>query len=94
MAVIPARAYKPRDKAKAENGVLIAERWIIARLRDRRFFSVAEANAAIRDCVAEINARPFQQMDGSRKGLSGSLDRPALRPLPALPWCSHGGSAW
>jgi len=51
MAVIPARAYKPRDKAKAESGVLLAERWIIARLRDRRFFSVSEANAAIRECV-------------------------------------------
>ena len=65
MAVIPARAYKPRDKAKAESGVLLAERWIIARLRDRRFFSVAEANAAIAGCVTEINARPFQKMDGS-----------------------------
>ncbi len=82
MAVIPARAYKPRDKAKAESGVLLAERWIIARLRDRRFFSVAEANAAIRECVTEINARPFQKMDGSRQALFESLERPALRPLP------------
>ena len=83
IAVIPARAYKPRDKAKAENGVLIAERWILARLRDRRFFSLAEANTAIRDCVAEINARPFQKIDGSRQGLFESLERPELRPLPA-----------
>lgn len=83
MAVIPARAYKPRDKAKAESGVLLAERWIIARLRDRRFFSVAEANAAIAGCVREINARPFQKMDGSRQSLFESLERPALRPLPA-----------
>ena len=83
MAVIPARAYKPRDKAKAESGVLLAERWIIARLRDRRFFSVAEANAAIAGCVTEINARPFQKMDGSRQSLFESLERPALRPLPA-----------
>lgn len=68
VAVIPARAYKPRDKAKAESGVLIAERWIIARLRDRRFCSIGEANAAIAACVAEINARPFQKLDeaGSR----------------------------
>ena len=65
VAVIPARAYKPRDKAKAESGVLIAERWIIARLRDRRFCSIGEANAAIAACVAEINARPFQKLDGS-----------------------------
>ena len=82
MAVIPARSYKPRDKAKAESGVLLAERWIIARLRDRRFFSVAEANAAIAGCVTEINARPFQKMDGSRQALFDSLERPALRPLP------------
>ena len=83
VAVIPARAYKPRDKAKAESGVLIAERWIIARLRDRRFCSLGEANAAIADCVAEINARPFQKLDGSRQSLFEQLDRPALRPLPA-----------
>ena len=83
IAVIPARAYKPRDKAKAENGVLVAERWILARLRDRRFFSLGEANTAIRDCVAEINARPFQKIDGSRQGLFESLERPELRPLPA-----------
>jgi transposase len=82
IAVIPARAYKPRDKAKAENGVLVAERWIIARLRDRKFYSIGEANAAIRACVAEINARPFQKMDGSRQSLFEQLERPALRPLP------------
>ena len=82
VAVIPARAYKPRDKAKAESGVLLAERWIIARLRDRRFFSLAEANAAIAECVAEINARPFQKIDGSRQSLFESIERPALRPLP------------
>ena len=83
VAVIPARAYKPRDKAKAESGVLIAERWIIARLRDRKFYSLAEANAAIAACVAEINARPFQKLDGSRQLLFEQVDRPALRPLPA-----------
>ncbi len=83
VAIIPARAYKPRDKAKAESGVLIAERWIIARLRDRRFYSLGEANAAIRQCTAEINARPFQKLDGSRQSLFEQLDRPALRPLPA-----------
>jgi hypothetical protein len=63
--------------------VLIAERRIIARLRDRRFYSLAEANAAIRACVAEINARPFQKLDGSRQSLFEQLDHPALRPLPA-----------
>ena len=83
VAIMPARPYKPRDKARAESGVLLAERWIIARLRDRKFFSLAEANAAIRACVAEINARPFQKLDGSRAELFEQLDRPALRPLPA-----------
>ncbi|MGH3122835.1 MAG: IS21 family transposase, partial [Streptosporangiaceae bacterium] len=92
VAVIPARAYKPRDKAKAESGVLIAERWIIARLRDRRFCSIGEANAAIAACAAEINARPSQKLDGSRQSLFELLDRPALRPLPATryefaTWC-------
>jgi transposase len=83
VAIIPARPYKPRDKAKVEAGVLLAERWIIARLRQRRFTSIGEANAAIKACVAEINARPFKKMDGSRDSLFVDLDRPALRPLPA-----------
>jgi transposase len=83
IAVIPTRIYKPRDKAKVEAGVLLAERWIIARLRHRRFTSLAEANSAIRDCVAEINARTFKKMDGSRAELFDVIDRPALRPLPA-----------
>src|SRR5258708_3072772 len=83
VAIIPARAYKPRDKARAESGVLIAEGWITARRRDGRFYSLAEANAAVAACVAEINARPFQKLDGSRQSLFEQLDRPALRPLPA-----------
>ena len=94
VAVIPARAYKPRDKAKAESGVLLAERWIIARLRHRKFSSLAGANAAIAACVAEINARPFQKLDGSRGCCSsrwtarrcgrcrppGMSSRPGIRP--------------
>lgn len=83
VAVIPTRSYKPRDKAKVEAGVQLAERWIIARLRNRRFSSLAEANVAIRECAALINARPFKKMDGSRAELFEQLDRPALRPLPA-----------
>jgi transposase len=63
--------------------VLLAERWIIARLRGRKFTSLGEANAAIAGCAAEINARPFQKLDGSRAELFGQLDAPALRPLPA-----------
>ena len=81
-AVIPARPYKPRDKAKVEAGVLIVERWIIAALRNRTFFSLAEANAAIRERLAWLNARPFKKLEGSRASLFAALDRPALRPLP------------
>ena len=83
VAVIPARPCKPKDKARAESGVLLAERWIIARLRGRKFTSLGEASAAIAGCAAEINARPFQKLDGSRQELSGQAGRPALRPLPA-----------
>ena len=82
-AVIPARPYKPRDKAKAEQGVLLAERWVLAALRGRTFFSLAEANAAIAERVAWLNARSFSKLPGSRQSLFDELDRPALRPLPA-----------
>jgi transposase len=81
-AVIPARSGKPRDKAKAENGVLQAERWILAALRGRTFFSLAEANAAIVERLAWLNARPFRKLPGSRRSMFEELDRPALRPLP------------
>ncbi len=83
VAVIPARSYKPRDKAKVEAGVLVAERWIMARLRNERFGSLGEANAEIRRLVEWVNARPFKKLAGSRRSLFEELDRPALRPLPA-----------
>jgi transposase len=85
-AVIPARSGKPRDKAKAENGVLQATRWVLAALRQRTFFSLAEANAAVAERVAWLNARPFKKLPGSRLSLFETLDRPALRPLPARPY--------
>jgi transposase len=85
-AVIPARPYKPRDKAKAEQGVLLAERWILAALRHRTFFSLAEANTAIAERLAWLNERPFRRLPGSRRELFESLDRPALRPLPTRPY--------
>jgi transposase len=84
--VIPARPRKPRDKAKAEQGVLLAERWVLAALRHRTFFSLAEANAAIRERLTWLNARPFRKMPGSRAVLFAELDRPALRSLPAQPY--------
>ncbi len=83
VAVIPARSYKPRDKAKAEAGVLLAERWIMARLRDAHFTSLGEANVEIGRLVEWVNDRPFKKLAGSRRTLFEELDRPALRPLPA-----------
>jgi len=81
--VIPARAGEPRDKSKVENAVLNAERRILAVLRDRRFFSLEELNAAVRQALQQLNERPFQKMPGCRRTLFEQLDRPALRPLPA-----------
>jgi transposase len=83
VAVIPTRSYKPRDKAKVEAGVLLAERWIMARLRNERFTSLGQANVEIGRLVEWVNARPFKKLAGSRRSLFEELDRPALRPLPA-----------
>lgn len=83
VAVIPARPYKPRDKAKVEAGVLLVERWIIARLRKRRFVSLAELNAEIARLVEWVNIRPFKKIDGSRRSRFLEIDLPALRRLPA-----------
>jgi transposase len=83
LAVIPARPRKPRDKAKAEVGVLLVERWILAALRKRTFFSVSELNEAIRELLIRLNHRPFRKLPGTRAELFEKLDRPVLRPLPA-----------
>ena len=86
LAVIPARVRKPRDKAKAEGGVLLVERWILARLRHQQFFSLAALNAAIAEWLKVLNARPFKKLAGSRLSHFEAIDRPALRPLPARPY--------
>ena len=83
VAVLPARARKPRDKAKAEAGVLRVERWILAALRNRTFFSLEELNREIARLLERLNTRPFKKLPGSRRELFEQLDRPALRPLPA-----------
>ncbi len=85
-AIIPARVRKPKDKSKAEVGVQIVERWILARLRNQTFFSLAEANTAISKLLIELNSRPFKKLPGSRKEAFASLDRPVLRPLPVEPY--------
>ena len=64
----------------------VATRWIIAKLRNRRFFSLAELNAAIRDCVAALNDRVTRHLGASRRALFEELERPALKPLPAEPY--------
>ncbi len=82
VAVVPARVRKPRDKAKVECAVLLTERWILARLRNRTFFSLAEANAAIRELLGPLNDRRMKALDASRRELFDRLDQPVLGPLP------------
>ena len=82
VAILPARVRKPRDKAKVENAVQNVERWILARLRNRQFFSLTELNAAIDELLIELNERPFQKLEGSRRTRFIELDQPALKALP------------
>jgi transposase len=84
--VLPARVRKPKDKAKAESGVQVVERWILARLRHHRFFKLFDLNREIRQLLEILNNRPFQKLPGSRKSMYESLERPALLPLPATPY--------
>ena len=82
-AVIPARVRKPKDKAKVEVAVQVVERWILARLRNRQFFSLRQLNQAIAKLLEDLNNKPFQKLPGSRKSAFESMDRPALNPLPS-----------
>jgi transposase len=93
--ILPARVKKPRDKAKVETGVQIAERQILAPLRDQRFFSVAELNQALRPLLDKLNAQEFQKLEGSRNGWFEAQEKPTLLPLPAQPFWSGrpGGSS-
>ena len=75
----PARVRKPRDKAKVEVGVQVVERWIVARLRNRTFFSLAALNQAIRQLLDDLNRRKMEHLEKSRYELFEELDRPALR---------------
>ncbi|HID67833.1 MAG TPA: IS21 family transposase, partial [Roseibacterium sp.] len=82
-AIVPARPRKPKDKAKVEGAVLIAERWIVARLRNQRFFTLDDLNSAIKDLNAQINGKMSRHLGASRQDLYDRLDKPALKPLPA-----------
>lgn len=86
VAVLPARPYKPKDKAAVENAVQQAQRWILGELRNRTFFSLEELNTAIREQVRQLNAEPFTGREGSRAELFATVDKPALRPLPEQPY--------
>jgi transposase len=82
VAVLPARVERPRDKAKVESGVLQVERWILARLRHQKFFSLRELNESIRTLLVALNDRPLKVLGVSRRELYERVDRPALQPLP------------
>jgi len=82
LAVIPARSRKPKDKAKVEVGVQVVERWILARLRRRTFFSSGELNDAMGELLHELNHKPMRHLGHSRREMYEAVDRPALRPLP------------
>ena len=82
-AVLPARPAKPRDKAKVEVGVLIAQRWILAVLRHRTFYSLVELNAAIKECLEHLNTRTMRRLGKSRREVFEDMDRPNALPLPA-----------
>jgi transposase len=81
-AIVPARPKKPRDKAKVEVAVQIVQRWITARLRNRRFFSLAELNQAIRELIDRLNKRVTRHLGASRRDIFEAVERAALKPLP------------
>ena len=85
-AVVPARPHKPKDKAKVENAVQLAERWILAKLRNQTFFGLDELNAAIRPLRDALNGKVTRHLGASRHALFETIDKPALKPLPAAPY--------
>ena len=84
--IVPARPYRARDKAKVESAVQVAQRWIVAVLRHRKFFELEDLNVAIRELLEKLNHRPFRKKDGTRSTLWESIDKPALQPLPLEPF--------
>ena len=86
VAVLPARVRKPRDKAHVENSVQNVERWVLAPLRNRTFFSIGEANRAIAPLLKKLNKRKMVHLGKSRLELFEELDQPALSPLPERPY--------
>jgi transposase len=85
-AVLPARVRRPRDKAKVEVAVQVVQRWVLARLRHRRFFSLAELNGAVRELIADLNNRPMRHLGTTRHALFETTERAALLALPSEPY--------
>ena len=81
-AIIPARPYKPKDKAKVEAGVLLVTRWIIAALRHHTFFSIEELNARIKELLERLNTKKFRKLNSTRRELFETIEKPCLKPLP------------
>ncbi|WP_182506051.1 IS21 family transposase [Brucella anthropi] len=81
--ILPTRVKKPRDKAKIEGAVLIAERWFLARLRNQTFFSLEDLNIAIAGLLEDLNGRVMRHYDKTRRQLFEEIEREALKPLPA-----------
>jgi transposase len=82
-AILPARPKKPTDKPLVEAGVLLVQRWILARLRHQQFFSLHELNVAISRLLLELNSRPFKKLEGCRRSAFEAIDRPTMKALPA-----------
>lgn len=84
--IMPARVKHPQDKAKVESAVLVVERWILAVLRNRKFFSLGELNGAIRELLVDFNQRKFKKLDGSRESVFLAYEQSTLKPLPSHAW--------
>lgn len=86
VVIMPARAHEPKDKAKVESGVLVVERWILAALRNHKFFSLGELNEAIRELLIILNQRKFKKLEGSRESVFLAYEKQTLKELPVHPW--------
>jgi len=85
-AILSARPRRPQGKTKAEVGVQSVKRWILTRLRDQVFFTLAELNHAVAELLVELNVRPLKKLPGNRRECFESIDRPVLMPVPEQPY--------
>ncbi|WP_457942556.1 IS21 family transposase [Caproiciproducens sp. LBM24188] len=85
-AIIPARVDRPKDKPNAEGTVNHASTWIIAALRNEKYFSIQELNGAIAEKLNQFNRKPFTQREGSRYSAFMEEEKSFLQSLPASPY--------